>query len=176
LFSGGIGAVTQLAETSGAEGAERAADATDTWTPHPEPDMAAVLHLPRHYRPLDRTGGVSGRPRTALYGDERTGAIQVRLLSWDEAPASPMDRAREGHEASGETRYTRTRVQGWEAALADTTYHRDETPRRVLRMVVRTGDDRMYELRVDMPKGTPEEEEGASVFQGAQDRLRIVKA
>ncbi|MFJ5998223.1 protein kinase [Streptomyces sp. NPDC092370] len=176
LFSGGMGAVTQLVETSSAEDAQRAADVTDAWTAHPEPDMAAVLHLPRHYRPLDRSGGVSGRPRTALYGDERTGAIQVRLLSWDEAPASPMDRVREGEEAGGQTRYTRTRVQGWEAALADTTYLRGETPRRVLRMVVRTGDDRMYELRVDMPKGTPEEEEGASVFQGAQDRLRIVKA
>ncbi|MER7898667.1 protein kinase [Streptomyces sp. NPDC096046] len=175
LLAGGIGAVTQLAETSSAESAEQAADATDAWTPHPEPDMAAVLHLPRHYRPLDRTGGASGRPRTVLYGNERTGAIQVRLLFWDEAPASPMERAREAHETGGEARYSRTRVQGWEAALADTTYHRGEIPRRVLRMVVRTGDDRMYELRVDMPRGTPEEEEGTSVFEGARERLGIVK-
>ena len=36
----------------------------------------------------------------------------------------------------------------------------------------------MYELRVDMPKGTPEEKEGTAVFEGARARLgsaRIVK-
>lgn len=44
-----------------------------------------------------------------------------------------------------------------------------------MRVVIRTDDDRMYELRVDMPKGTPEEKEGTSVFKGARDRLGIVK-
>ncbi|MFJ8592973.1 serine/threonine-protein kinase [Streptomyces sp. NPDC093598] len=175
LLAGGIGAVTQLADTSSAESAEQAADATDAWAPHPEPDMAAVLHLPRHYRPLDRTGGVTDQPRSALYGDERTGAIEVRLLSWDEAPASPMEQARKADDAGGETRYSRSSVQGHEAALADTTYHRGETPRRIMRVVIRTADDRMYELRVDMPKGTAEEEEGTALFQGAQARLGIVK-
>lgn len=175
LLVGGIGAVTQLAETSSAESAGQAADATDDWSPHPEPGMAAVLHLPRHYRPLDRTGSASDQPRTALYGDERTGTIQVRLLSWDRAPASPMDQVGKAHGTGGETRYTRTSVQGHEAALADTTYNRGGTPRRLMRLVVRTDDDRMYELRVDMPKGTPHEEEGTSVFEGARDRLGIVK-
>ncbi|MEV0240541.1 serine/threonine-protein kinase [Streptomyces sp. NPDC050674] len=175
LLAGGLGAVTQLADTSSADSAERTADATDAWTSHPEPDMAAVLHLPHGYRLLERTGGASGGPRTALYGDERTGTIQVRLLAWDEAPASPMDQARKTHEGGGETRYTRTRVQGREAALADTAYHRGEVPRRAMRVVIRTGDDRMYELRVDMPRGTPEEEEGTAVFRGAQARLGIVK-
>ncbi|MFF8935086.1 protein kinase [Streptomyces paradoxus] len=175
LLAGGIGAVTQLAETSSAESAGQAADATDVWSPHPEPDMAAVLHLPRHYRPLDRTGGATGQPRSVLYGDGRTGSIQVRLLFWDRAPASPADQARTARETGGETRYARTSVQGHEAALADTTYRRGETPRRLMRLVVRTDDDRMYELRVDMPQGTPEEEEGTSVFEGARDRLGIVK-
>ncbi|MEU3931745.1 protein kinase [Streptomyces sp. NPDC029044] len=175
LLAGGIGAVTQLAETSSAESAGQAADATDVWSPHPEPDMAAVLHLPRHYRPLDRTGSAADQPRTVLYGDERTGTIQVRLLFWDRAPASPADQAVKTRQPGEETRYTRTSVQGHEAALADTTYRRGETPRRLLRLVVRTDDDRMYELRVDMPRGTPEEEEGTSVFEGARDRLGIVK-
>ncbi|MFH9889312.1 protein kinase [Streptomyces luteogriseus] len=171
LLAGGIGAVTQLAEPSSAESAGQVAGVADAWIPHPESDMAAVLHLPPHYRPLERTGSASGRPRTVLYGDERTGAIQVRLLSWDKAPATPMDQARKAHDAQGKTRYTRTSVQGREAALADTAYLRGETPRRVMRLIVRTGDDRMYELRVDMPRGTPEEEEGASVFEGARERL-----
>ncbi|MZF89926.1 serine/threonine-protein kinase [Streptomyces sp. SID5643] len=175
LLAGGIGAVTQLAEPSSAESAGPAADTTDVWSPHPEPDMAAVLHLPRQYRPLDRTGGAAGRPRTVLYGDGRTGAIQVRLLFWDRAPASPADQARTAQEPGGETRYARTGVQGHEAALADTAYRRGETPRRLMRLVVRTDDDRMYELRVDMPRGTPEEEEGTSVFEGARERLGIVK-
>ncbi|MFG2807178.1 serine/threonine-protein kinase [Streptomyces massasporeus] len=171
LLAGGIGAVTQLAEPSSAESAGQAADVADVWVPHPESDMAAVLHLPPHYRPLGRTGSAADQPRTALYGDERTGTIRVRLLSWDSAPASPMAQARKAHDAQGETRYTRTTVQGREAALADTTYLRGETPRRVMRLIARTGDDRMYELRVDMPRGTPEEEEGTSVFEGARERL-----
>jgi serine/threonine protein kinase len=176
LFAGGIGAVTQLVDPSSAESAGQAADAADAWIAHPEPDMAAVLHLPRQYRPLGRTGSATDQPRTALYGDERTGTIEVRLLSWDKAPAaSPMDQAMKAHDAGGETRYSRTRVQGHEAALADTAYHRGETPRRVMRVVVRTDDDRMYELRVDMPRGTPEEEAGTSVFEGARDRLGIAK-
>ncbi|MEU0897068.1 protein kinase domain-containing protein [Streptomyces massasporeus] len=171
LLAGGIGAVTQLAEPSSAESAGQAADAAEVWVPHPESDMAAVLHLPPHYRPLGRTGSAADQPRTMLYGDERTGTIQVRLLSWDSAPATPMDQARKAHGTQGETRYTRTTVQGREAALADTTYVRGDTPRRVMRLIARTGDDRMYELRVDMPRGTPEEEEGTSVFEGARARL-----
>ncbi|GAA2292648.1 hypothetical protein GCM10010234_37410 [Streptomyces hawaiiensis] len=174
LLAGGIGAVTQLADTSSAESAGQAADVTDAWTPHAEPDMAAVLHLPGHYRPLGRTGGAADQPRTVLYGDTRTSTIQVRLLAWDKAPAAPMEQART-HGIGGETRYTRTSVQGHEAALADTTYRRGEDSRRLMRVVVRTDDDRMYELRVDMPKGTPEEKEGTSVFEGARERLGIVK-
>ncbi|MFJ2927424.1 protein kinase [Streptomyces massasporeus] len=171
LLAGGIGAVTQLPEPSSAESAGQAADVADVWVPHSDPDMVAVLHLPPHYRPQGRTGSATDQPRTVLYGDERTGTIQVRLLSWDSAPATPMDQARKAHDIQGETRYTRTTVQGREAALADTTYLRGDTPRRVMRLVARTGGDRMYELRVDMPRGTPEEEEGTLVFEGARARL-----
>ncbi|HEV3363303.1 MAG TPA: serine/threonine protein kinase, partial [Acidimicrobiia bacterium] len=66
-----------------------------------------------------------------------------------------------------------TSVQGHEAALADTTYHLGEDTRRVMRVMIRTDDDRMYELRVDMPKGTPTEKKGTAVFKGARDRLEI---
>ncbi|MFC9683330.1 protein kinase [Streptomyces sp. NPDC056948] len=173
LLAGGIGAATHLDGSSTAESAEQTADATDTWTPHHEPDLAAVLHLPRHYRELGRTGSATDQPRTVLYGDERGGTVQVRLLLWDRAPDSPMDQARKAPVVRGDTRCTRTGVQGHEAALADTAYHADEGPRRVMRVLIRTGDDRMYELRVDMPRGTPEEEEGTSVFQGARDRLGV---
>ncbi|WP_432117030.1 serine/threonine-protein kinase [Streptomyces sp. bgisy032] len=175
LLAGGMGAATQFADTSSAESAGPAADTTDTWTPHPEPDLAAVLHLPRHYRPLDRTGGAAGSPRTVLYGDERGGTIRLRLLYWDKAPATPMEQARRTPRAGGETRYTRTGVQGREAVLADTAYDRGEDPRRDLRVLVRTDDDRLYELRVDMPRGTPEEEEGTALFRGARDRLGMAK-
>ncbi|MFF7732653.1 protein kinase [Streptomyces sp. NPDC007984] len=186
LLAGGIGAVTQLAEPSSAnpssadprsadprsaETAGQTRDVADPWVPHHEPDMAAVLHLPPQYRPLARSGSAAEQPRTVLYGDEPTGTIQVRLLSWDKAPADPMDQARKAHDARGETRYARTTVQGREAVLADTAYQRGDTPRRVMRLIVRTGDDRMYELRVDMPRGTPQEAEGTSVFEGARGRL-----
>ncbi|MCF1650153.1 serine/threonine protein kinase, partial [Streptomyces indiaensis] len=177
LLAGGMGAVTQLAEPSSAESAGQvtdAAGAADAWTPRPEPDMGVVLHLPGHYRPLGRTGSATDQPRTARYGDTEAGTIQVRILSWDKAPAAPMEQAR-AHDAGGETRYARTGVQGHEAAFADTAYQRGGVPRRLLRAVVRTEDDRMYELRVDMPRGTPEEEEGTSVFEGARERLTIVK-
>ena len=171
LLTGGIGAVTHLGDTSSAETAE----ATETWTPHRDPDLAAVLHLPRHYRELDRTGSATDQPRTVLYGDEQGGTVQVRLLLWDRAPGSPMDQVRNAPVVRGDTRYTRTSVQGHEAALADTTYHLGEDTRRVMRVMIRTDDDRMYELRVDMPKGTPGEKEGTSVFKGARERLGIAE-
>ncbi|MGK5695264.1 serine/threonine protein kinase, partial [Streptomyces sp. URMC 128] len=171
LLAGGMGAATRLGDTSGTQTAE----ATETWTPHSDPDLAAVLHLPSRYHELDRTGSATDQPRTVLYGDEQGGTVQVRLLLWDRAPGSPMDQARNAPVVRGDTQYSRTGVQGYEAVLADTAYHLDEDPRRVMRVLIRTDDDRMYELRVDMPKGTPEEEEGVSVFEGARDRLGIVK-
>ncbi|MFI7012778.1 serine/threonine-protein kinase [Streptomyces sp. NPDC050164] len=197
LLVGGIGAATHLGgaddkDPNSGDTTEEASRATpapstpapspdDSWTPHREQDMAAVLRLPSDYRELDKVGSATDQPRMALYGSERGGSIQVRLLLWDKAPGSPMDQARKaqvvwgGDEEDAHTQYTRTSVQGYEAALADTTYNLDEDPRRVMQVMIRTDDDRMYELRVDMPKGTPEEKEGTSVFKGARDRLGIVK-
>ncbi|MET9868327.1 serine/threonine-protein kinase [Streptomyces sp. NPDC006386] len=187
LLVGGIGAATQLADTSSAGTTDHPVGATPaptapgpggTWTAHREPDLSAVLHLPADYRRLAEAGSATDQPRMALYGDARGGSVQVRLLLWDRAPGSPMDEARKAHATWGEqarTRYTRTSVQAYDAAIADTTYHLDEAPRRVMQVMVRTDDDRMYELRVDMPRGTPEEKEGTSLFQGARDRLGIVE-
>ncbi|MEU0200479.1 MULTISPECIES: serine/threonine-protein kinase [unclassified Streptomyces] len=187
LLVGGIGAATQLADTSSAETTDHPVGATPaptapgpggTWTAHREPDLSAVLHLPADYRRLAEAGSATDQPRMALYGDARGGSVQVRLLLWDRAPGSPMDEARKAHATWGEqarTRYTRTSVQAYDAAIADTTYHLDEAPRRVMQVMVRTDDDRMYELRVDMPRGTPEEKEGTSLFRGARDRLGIVE-
>ena len=60
-----------------------------------------------------------------------------------------------------------------EAVLADTAYSLDTSPTRVMELFVLTDDSRMYELRVDMPKGTAEEKQGTAVFKAARDRLRI---
>ncbi|MFB8249914.1 hypothetical protein ACFC5X_33350, partial [Streptomyces sp. NPDC055952] len=154
----------------------RTAPAAD-WIPHREPDLAAVLRLPGHYRALDRSGSTGDQPRTVLYGDER-GGVRVRLLRWDRAPGSPLDEARKGNVAIGgrvHTEYRPTRVRGHDAVLADTAYTRDGTPRRLLRLLVRTGGDRLYELRVDMARGTPEEREGTGVFEGARDGLEFAQ-
>ncbi|WP_369196021.1 serine/threonine-protein kinase [Streptomyces djakartensis] len=194
LLAGGIGTATQLTDTGsagtgsagaavGASGAQAAGRASRTaptadWTAHHEPDLAAVLHLPGHYRALARTGNTTDQPRTALYGDERGGTVRVRLLRWDRAPGSPADEARTtevGGDRQAHTDYTPTTVQGHDAVLADTAYTRDGRPRRVLRLLVRTGGDRLYELRVDMARGAPEEPEGTSVFEGARERLGFAK-
>ncbi|MFF4981494.1 protein kinase [Streptomyces sp. NPDC001046] len=155
----------------------RTAPAAD-WIPHRERGLAAVLRLPGHYRALDRTGSTADQPRTVLYGDERGGGVRVRLQRWDRAPGSPLDEARKGEVAIGgrvHTEYRPTRVQGHDAVLADTAYTRDGTPRRLLRLLVRTGGDRLYELRVDMARGTPEEREGTGVFEGARDGLEFAQ-
>ncbi|MFH9010591.1 serine/threonine-protein kinase [Streptomyces sp. NPDC017943] len=201
LLAGGIGTATQLTGTSSADTGASSADTgsagaevgassaqaagrasrtapTADWTAHHEPDLAAVLHLPGHYRALARTGSTADQPRTALYGDERGGTVRVRLLRWDRAPGSLEDEARTtevGGDRRAHTEYTPTTVQGHDAVLADTAYTRDGTPRRVLRLLVRAAADRLYELRVDMARGTAEEPEGTAVFEGARDGLGFVK-
>ncbi|MFF4837160.1 hypothetical protein [Streptomyces sp. NPDC001315] len=67
----------------------------------------------------------------------------------------------------------RSLVDGYEAALVDTAYGFQATPTRVMELMILTDDDRMYELRVDMPKGTADEKKGTAVFKGARDRLEI---
>ncbi|GAB7103875.1 hypothetical protein JCM4814A_21890 [Streptomyces phaeofaciens JCM 4814] len=153
-----------------------AAPQASVWVTHPEPAMAAVLTLPTRYRESARRGGGGAQPRLVVYS---AGSVDVRLTQWDRAPAAPMDRAAQagtgwsGQDADARTRATRTTFQGYEAALADTTYRAAESPTRVLELFVRTDDSRMYELRVDMPQGTAAERRGAAVFEEARDRLEI---
>ncbi|HET9380342.1 MAG TPA: serine/threonine protein kinase, partial [Streptomyces sp.] len=149
------------------------------WTAHRAPGMDATLLLPGPYRPAGSDGGGAGRPRVARYDDRRGGAVRVRLTRWDRAPRTPLEQARAAHRAwdgrdgGARTRYTRTSVGGHDAVLADTACGPDARPRRILRAVVRTGDGRLYELRVDMPRGGAQEKEGTAVFAGARDRIRF---
>lgn len=153
--------------------------ADEPWDRHDEKAMKAVLSVPSRFDEDHRQGSANDQPRMVIYkGDDD---IRLRLTQWDKAPASPMRRA----EAEGvtwakygeaETQYTRTSLQGYEAALADTTYYTEETgTRRVMQLVVGTDDGRMYELRVEMPKGSEKEKEGTSLYKAARDRLVIEK-
>lgn len=147
------------------------------WVAHNEKAMNAVLSLPRPYERLRAKGGKNDQPRTVTYDGEDV--IQVRLTQWDKAPASPMAQAKdstdivEGDGKAG-AQYTRTSFQDQEAVLADTTHYLDGTPTRVMELIIRTDDSRMYELRVDMPKGTADEKKGTAVFKGARERLKIL--
>ncbi|WP_338896492.1 hypothetical protein WBG99_13045 [Streptomyces sp. TG1A-60] len=70
---------------------------------------------------------------------------------------------------------TTTSFRDDEAVLADTTHHPEDVPTRIMKLIVRTDDRRMYELRVGMPKGSADERKGAAVFEGARERPGIGK-
>ncbi|MGI5377591.1 serine/threonine-protein kinase [Streptomyces sp. CA-251387] len=149
-----------------------------TWIAHREKDMNAVLSLPAAYKEAAREGSATDQPRLVVY-DIEAGLVQVRLTQWDKSPGPLLDQAEQAqetwnsynHDASGQ--YTRTTFKGYDAVLVDTTYDMEESPTRCMQLFVVTADDRMYELRVDMPKGTPSEKKGTAVFKGARDRLEI---
>jgi len=154
----------------------RATPGAADWTPHSEKAMKAVLYLPRSYTHSASEG--DGRPRSTVYA---SGALQVRLSQWDVAPHSPLEEAKQsaaalGGPARSGSQYTETTYRGAPAVQADTTYERDGARARVMALIVRTEDNRMYELRVDMPKGTPGEKKGTALFKGARDRLVIGKS
>ncbi|MGW3729733.1 hypothetical protein [Streptomyces sp. NPDC000851] len=144
--------------------------------PHREQAMDAVLSVPGDYEEFARQGGASYQPRIVIY--EKDG-ISVRLTQWDRAPRSPMGQAQDAHagwdsyNGDARTQYTRTSFHGQEAVLADTTFSLEKNPIRVMELMILTDDSRMYELRVDMPKGTADEKKGTAVFKGARDRLEI---
>ncbi|MEV0170692.1 serine/threonine-protein kinase [Streptomyces sp. NPDC050803] len=147
----------------------------DGWTAHPEKDMSATLALPAAYEEFARSGSDTFQPRQVEYA---AGSVQVRLTQWDRAPGTPMSQAK-AHARTFEffedpsTQYTDTSFQGWDAVQADSTYGDPELRRRVMELFVRTDDGRLYEIRVEMPKGAAEEKKGTDVFKGARDRLRI---
>ncbi|MET9383733.1 serine/threonine-protein kinase [Streptomyces sp. NPDC002928] len=167
------GAVTEYSGTYvPLDSAAPTTPAPETWTTHPEKAMDAVLSLPAGYTEFARQGGANSQPRLVVYS---AGSVDVRLTQWDKAPRSPMGQAQEAHDGwdsydgDARTQYTRTSFHGDEAVLADTTYSLG----RVMELMILTDDDRMYELRVDMPKGTADEKKGTAVFKGARDRLEI---
>ncbi|MGW0813503.1 serine/threonine protein kinase, partial [Streptomyces viridiviolaceus] len=174
------GSVRTTPSATAAPSSARPAPAADAWVAHREKDMDAVLSLPGEYLEFARQGGPDDQPRIAVYEDG-DGSVQVRLTQWDRAPRAPMAQAQEAHRGwdgymgDARTQYTPTSLQGYEAVLADTTYGNDGSPTRVMELMVLTDDSRMYELRVDMSKGTPAEKKGTEVFKGARDRLRIGK-
>ncbi|MFD0005884.1 protein kinase [Streptomyces sp. NPDC127178] len=146
------------------------------WIAHQEKEMDAVLSLPAEYKEMAREGSTTDQPRLVVYD---IGLVQVRLTLWDRSPRPLLDQAQNAldtwdsydHDASGQS--TRTTFKGFDAVQSDITYNKEESPTRVMQLFVVTGDDRMYELRVDMPKGTPTEKKGTAVFKGARDRLEI---
>ncbi|MFG2128171.1 serine/threonine-protein kinase [Streptomyces sp. NPDC048751] len=188
LLVGGIwlGTSSALMETEGGS-ASAAVETTGrgetpgppgAWKAHKEEDLDAVLSVPAAYKRLYETGVAKGPSRQVVYGGE-DGRIAVALLQWDEAPGTTQGQAEQselwGEYEHSTPQYSRTTFDGDEAVLADTTYDPDGRPTRVLKLVVRTDANRMYELRVSMPKGTPEEKKGTAVFKGARDRLEIEK-
>jgi serine/threonine protein kinase len=143
----------------------------DSWTAHRREGMNAVLALPPQYRLLATQ--VASGSRTVTYG---TNALRVRLTEWDRASGSPLTEARSWGEETSDPHYTRTSFRGnKDAVLADTTYDQSGVLTRAMALVIRTTDHRMYELRVDMPKGTPDEKKGTALFKGARDRLTLTE-
>lgn len=142
---------------------------SDSWTAHQRDGMSAVLFLPPQYRLL-QTDAAAGS-RTVTYG---AGVLRVRLTEWDKAADTPLAEAHTLGRGTSDPQYTRTGFRGnKDAVLADTTYTQSGVPTRAMALIVRTADQRMYELRVDMPKGTPAEKKGTALFKGARARLTL---
>ncbi|MFI6279973.1 protein kinase [Streptomyces sp. NPDC050988] len=187
LVAGGVWAGTLLTDESAtAAGREpsvtpnqRASNSPtprDSWVAHEEQDLNAVLSLPRQYVRYHEQGGPDDQPRMVIYDNDEV--VQVRLTQWDKAPRSPMGQARASAEiwagyGESKSQYTQTSFNGDEAVLVDTTYETEGRTVRVMQLMILTDDTRMYALRVDMPKGTADEERGTEVFKGARDRLKI---
>ncbi len=144
--------------------------ALDNWLAHDEKDLRAVLALPRQYVRFHEQGDAVDQPRMAIYDNDEV--IQVRLTLWDKAPRSPLGQAKEAADiwsgyGESTTRYTDTTVAGYEAVQADTAYETEGRLVRVMQVEILTDDGRLYELRVDMPKGTRGREAGHGRLQGS---------
>ncbi|MFE2421393.1 serine/threonine-protein kinase [Streptomyces hokutonensis] len=140
-----------------------------SWTAHQRDGMNAVLFLPPQYQLLETQAAAGSR--TVTYG---TGALRVRLTEWGKAADAPLAEAHALGQGTANPQYTRTSFRGnKDAVLADTTYTQSGVPTRAMALIIRTADHRMYELRVDMPKGTPAEKKGTALFKGARARLTL---
>ncbi len=149
----------------------------DGWVSLTEKPMGATLVLPAEYQEFARSGSAEVQPRTVEYADP-DGPVQLRLTRWDRAPGTPVSQAKQHAETwkffgNARTRYTETTLHGWEAVQADSTYGDPDLRKRVMELFVRTDDNRLYELLVEMPEGGAEEKLGTEVFNTARDRLTI---
>ncbi|MGW3305389.1 serine/threonine-protein kinase [Streptomyces sp. NPDC001073] len=147
-------------------------EASRPWIAHPERKLSAVLYLPSPYkRVAEQTdSGV----RVVTYAITATAVLRVRLTERAATTASPLAEAHALTRGTSNPQYTRTSFRGnKDAVLADTVQDGSGVPTRIMALIIRTADGRTYELRVDMPKGTPDEEKGTALFKGARDRLTL---
>ncbi|WP_371555543.1 serine/threonine-protein kinase [Streptomyces longwoodensis] len=147
------------------------------WTAHPEQAMRATLSLPTAYTEFARQGNDTVQPRMVEYA---AGSVQVRFVQYDSSPGGDLMSQAKQHARTWTyfdehtTQYTVTSLRGRDAVQSDTVYGDQDARHRVLEFFVRTEDGRQYELRVEMPKGSAEEKQGAALFKAARDRLVIL--
>ncbi|MDT0461770.1 serine/threonine-protein kinase [Streptomyces gibsoniae] len=166
--SGDGGVTEEHATYRSAPGAVAASPAAGTWTVHREPRLDAIVSVPAG------TARDSATDRTVTYGDD---TVRLRLTREKSAPtpltawARQATASRPGDDAH--TLSTPTSFHGDDAMLTDTTYRVGRKRYRVLQLLVVTAAHESYALRVDMPKGTPDERRGTALFKGARDRLKV---
>ncbi|MEV6511810.1 serine/threonine-protein kinase [Streptomyces sp. NPDC051642] len=148
-------------------------EASRPWTAHAERELSAVLYLPAQYKRLGAQTESESGSHTVTYA---TGTLRVSLTERDGATASPVTEAHSLAQGTSNPQYTRTSFRGnKDAVLADTVHDDSGISTRIMALIIRTADGRMYELRVDMPKGTPDEKKGTALFKGARARLALTE-
>ncbi|MFF4956620.1 serine/threonine-protein kinase [Streptomyces sp. NPDC001222] len=166
--SGDGGVTEEHATYRSAPGAVAASPAAGTWTAHREPRLDAIVYVPAG------TARDSATDRTVTYGDD---TVRLRLTREKSAPTTLTAWARQATASrpgdDAHTLSTPTSFHGDDAMLTDTTYRVGRKRYRVLQLLVVTAVHESYALRVDMPKGTPDERRGTALFKGARDRLKV---
>jgi len=148
-------------------------EASSPWTAHAERELSAVLYLPAQYKRLAAQTESESGGRTVTYA---TGTLRVSLTERDGTSTSALTAAHSLTQGTSNPQYTRTSFRGnKDAVLADTVHDDSGVPTRIMALIIRTADHRMYQLRVDMPKGTPAEKKGTALFKGARDRLALTQ-
>ncbi|MFF4210574.1 serine/threonine-protein kinase [Streptomyces sp. NPDC001796] len=141
-----------------------------SWIAHREAKLDAIVSVPS-----DMALGTA-TDRTVAYGDD---TVRLRLTRETTVPTPLKAWARQATASWAAddpgTLYTPTSFHGDDAMLTDTTYTVGKQRYRVLQLLIATAAREYYVLRVDMPKGTPDEKRGTSLFKGARDRLKVGK-
>ncbi|NGO48005.1 serine/threonine-protein kinase [Streptomyces ureilyticus] len=165
------------ASPSASASASPSSPTVNGWTIHTEKDLDAILSVPAGTPLVDRNDSGADRrnpSRTVIYGDK---TVELRLTR-EEAVPTPMDSWADEATLSyaddfAQTLSEPTTFHGYEARLLDTEYEVKEEKYRVMQLLITTDAKEYYELRVDMPKGTKDEKRGASMFEGARERLKV---